>query len=64
MLEGFLEMQTLVTKANGRIEADGDQQYHKIEYGVERHLHTPEPWSRGVRHEEDSQRFTIRKFWI
>ncbi|GIO41976.1 MULTISPECIES: hypothetical protein [Paenibacillus] len=63
MFEGFLEMQSVVTKVHGRLELEGDQAYRKLEFGTERHLHTPEPGSR--RHAEEApQSFVSRfKFW-
>ncbi|MNW34184.1 hypothetical protein D3C74_111550 [compost metagenome] len=64
MFEGFLEMQSLVTQVHGRLEIGGDQEYRKIEYGVERHLRTPEPGN-GNRCEEAPQSIISRfKFWI
>lgn len=64
MFEGFLEMQSVVTKVHGRLEIGGDQEYRKIEYGTERHLHTPEPGSRN-RCEETPQPLLSRfKFWV
>ncbi|MEF2968140.1 hypothetical protein V3851_20115 [Paenibacillus sp. M1] len=64
MFEGFLEMQSVVTKVHGRLEIDGEQEYRKIEYGTERHLRTPEPGGRD-RYEEAPQPIVSRlKFWI
>lgn len=63
MFEGFLEMQSVLTKVHGRLELEGDQAYRKIEFGTERHLHTPEPGSRS-RAEEVPQPIVSRfKFW-
>ncbi|WP_334072108.1 MULTISPECIES: hypothetical protein [Paenibacillus] len=64
MFEGFLEMQSVVTKVHNRLEIGGDQEYRKIEYGTERHLHTPDPdaWKR---YEETPQSLASRfKFWM
>ncbi|MDU2241961.1 MAG: hypothetical protein E7E23_15440 [Paenibacillus sp.] len=47
MFEGFLEMQSVVTRVQGQLELGGEQEYRKIEFGTERHLHTPEPGNRG-----------------
>ncbi|MFD1179416.1 hypothetical protein ACFQ3W_24405 [Paenibacillus puldeungensis] len=63
MFEGFLEMQSMITQVQGRLEIDGDMEYRKIEYGTERFLHTPEPGSR-LRDEEEPKRFTLRKWWV
>ncbi|MOA70074.1 hypothetical protein D3C78_1986740 [compost metagenome] len=46
MFEGFLEMQSLVTRVHGRLEIGGDEQYRKIEFGTERYLRTPQPEDR------------------
>ncbi|MDQ0089960.1 hypothetical protein J2T12_003373 [Paenibacillus anaericanus] len=62
MFEGFLEMQSVVSRVQGRLEIGGDQAYHKLEYGTERFLHTPEPGNR-IRKEEPPQRFSFRRFW-
>lgn len=64
MFEGFLEMQSVVTRVHGQLEIDGEQEYRKIEFGTERFLHTPEPGNRIRNEEQLPQRFTWRKFWI
>ncbi|GIP47369.1 hypothetical protein D3C76_294790 [compost metagenome] len=64
MFEGFLEMQSVVTRVQGRLELGGEQEYRRIEFGTERFLHTPEPGNRIRNEEKLPQRFTWRKFWI
>lgn len=36
MFEGFLEMQSVVTRVQGRLELGGEQEYRRIEFGTER----------------------------
>lgn len=63
MFEGFLEMQTVVTRVHGRLDLGGEQEYRKLEFGVERFLHTPEPGSRTVQAEDKPKSALLRKFW-
>lgn len=61
MFEGFLEMQSLVTRVHGRLEIGGDEQYRKIEFGTERYLRTPEPGGRQRDENVEGKRRSLRK---
>lgn len=63
MLEGFLEMESLVSRVHQNLEIEGHQEYHRIEYGAERFLHTPEPGARQAQQVESEKSF-LRKLWI
>jgi hypothetical protein len=43
MLAGWKELKRMVSSVQGNLKAVGDEEYRKIEFGMERHLHTPEP---------------------
>lgn len=63
MFEGYLEMQSLMTKVHGRLEIGGDEQYRKIEFGTERYLRTPAPGGLYRTENEEPKRHSILKFW-
>ncbi|MNI73169.1 hypothetical protein D3C76_610960 [compost metagenome] len=63
MFEGFLEMQSLVTRVHGRLEIGGDEQYRKIEFGTERYLRTPEPGGRQREENGETKRRSLRKIF-
>ncbi|WP_018751632.1 hypothetical protein [Paenibacillus sanguinis] len=42
MFEGFLEMQSAVTRIHGRLGLDGEHEYRKIEFGNEHRLPAPD----------------------
>ncbi|MNW50931.1 hypothetical protein D3C74_283960 [compost metagenome] len=63
MFEGFLEMQSLVTRVHGRLEIGGDEQYRKIEFGAERYLRTPEPGGRQRDENVEIKRSSLRKIF-
>lgn len=52
MLAGFKELKQLVTGARIQYKEAGDEEYRKIEFGAERHLHTPQPANRLTAEEE------------
>lgn len=62
MIEGFLEMQTLVSRVQGQLDIRGEEEYRKLEFGTERMLHTPE-LDRRICKEEPSHLFPFRRFW-
>lgn len=43
MFEGFLEMQSAVTRIHSRLSMDGEQEYRRIEFSNERRLNVPDP---------------------
>ncbi|WP_232436743.1 hypothetical protein [Paenibacillus senegalimassiliensis] len=53
MFEGFLEMQSVVSRVHGRLNMDGEQEYRKIEFSNERRLHTPNMDRSPVLHDEE-----------
>lgn len=63
MLEGFLEMESLVSRVHQNLEIEGHEEYYKLEYGTERFLHTPEPGARKAESIESEKSF-LRKLWI
>lgn len=63
MLEGFLEMESAVSRVHQRLEIEGHQEYYKLEYCTERFLHTPEPGSRPVERANPAPTTFFRKLW-
>jgi hypothetical protein len=63
MLEGFLEMESLVSRVHYNLEIQGHEEYYKLEYSTERFLHTPEPGARKAEPIEPEKSF-LRKLWI
>ena len=62
MIEGFLEMQSLVSRVQSQLEIRGDEEYRRLEFGTERLLHTPE-LDRRIYKEEPTHLFLFRRFW-
>ncbi|WP_223065891.1 hypothetical protein [Paenibacillus caui] len=52
MLAGLKEIKNFVTGNRENLMASGDEEYRRIEFGLERHLRTPEPAHRLTAEEE------------